>query len=297
MTPPQLVDLCASAYLRELAVSTELGWSAHNPSIAHGPFGYCCIVRSANYVYRNGNFVCTSPDQMVRTTNYFCTMDDDLNVVSMTPIDESWVRRPILFPWVQNVEDYRLYWDGGWRAIGTIREHREDGLPQMARDRLGVLDDGTVYVTERSIMRHTENTCEKNWVPIGSTDTFLYSAHPTRYVLPDGTMSEPTENPRADFPNTLRGGSQLLPCKGGWLAVTHEVTWQPTRHYWHRFVRYNHDLHLVAWSEPFFFLSPGTEFAAGLTWWDGNYVVSFGNNEERALLAIVPTHEVDVLIR
>ena len=268
----------------------------HNPSIAQGPDGeYRVIVRSSNYVYRNGQFIATDPDNIVRTRNYLCDLDDNLGVTKMAWIDDTAVDPPVYYTLVRNMEDARLFWeDGYWWACGTSRQHRPDGTPKMALDRL----EGNVAV-ERIILEGPDDLlCEKNWVPIigAGGRTFLYDRFPAyTYTHRYNLWAESGVVPGVVAPNPpLRGGSQLIEIPGTprYLSVTHEVTWEPDRHYWHRFVLHALDYAVIAYSEPFYFVGPGCEFAAGVVAKGDDFVVSFGHAESRALFATVPKKQV-----
>jgi len=274
-------DLYPGTEFRDIMVSNTEGWSAHNPSIARGPDGYRCIIRSVNYVYRNGEFIPNDPAGVVRTRNYICDLDDSLQPVSMDLIDVSRVEGAAPFPHILNMEDARLFWNkNSWWVSGTVRYHRADGVPKIAVDRL----EGNVSA-ERRILKNDDDICEKNWMPIVGTGRWVYSVSPSKVVRNDGYLDM---NRHSDIPPHIRGSSQLVPWKDGYLGVTHEVTWEPTRYYWHRFIYFDSRGLAVSATEPFYFLSPGVEFANGLTVWQDKVVVSFGKNEERAILAVVP---------
>lgn len=258
------------------------GWTCFNPSIASNPNGkYRCIIRSSNYVLRNGNYLSIDPQGVIRTVNYLVDLDDDLNIYKVNAIDDSWVDHPILYPHVRGMEDARLFWnDESWCTSGTSRHHRPDGTPKIAVDKLQ-----DYAVIERRVMKDGDDVCEKNWMPIADTGEWVYSVSPSIVTYNGRFLSNGTD---CDLPADLRGSSQLVPWKDGYLGVTHEVTWEPDRCYWHRFIYFDFRGIAVAATEPFYFLSPGIEFANGITLWNDKVVVSFGHRDERALLAIVP---------
>ena len=297
MMRPALADLCDNVRYREIVATTVPGWSAHNPSIAVGPDGqYRCNVRSSNYVFRNGQFIVTHHDGVIRTRNFLCDLNDDLGVENMEWVDDTAVTPEVQYTLVRNLEDGRLFYqDGSWYMLGNSREHRADGIPKIALDRL----DGH-YAVERTIFDGPDPwRCEKNWVPmldsLGGTGDFLYSTLPTVTYNAEFDLMETQFDQADELPGIeLRGGSQVIPVPGSrnFITVTHEVTWEPDRHYWHRFILFNDLMGVEGYSDPFYFLSPGTQFVAGLVAKDDDFVISFGHHESRALFASVPQANV-----
>jgi hypothetical protein len=287
---PRITDAYPGSYLREIVTSLTPGWSAHNPSIAQGPDGeYRCIVRSASYVFRDGAFLPTQPDGVVRTVNFLCALDQKLNVTEMLRIDDSEVDQDV-YPWVRGLEDARLFWyDGDWYSAGTLLQHDPNGIPKIALDHLV----GNRVMSRRILPGPDPERCEKNWMPIlrSSPMQFVYGVDPPTIIDAFGDFREGAP---VGTPATLRGGTQVLSVNCGdypeiWgIALTHEVTWEPHRKYWHRFVSFDVRGTTNGWSEPFYFIDHGCEFAAGIVEWGDNYAVSFGTGEERAMLAIVP---------
>ena len=286
--------------IRDLVTAFTPGWSVLNPSIAKGPGGYKCIVRSSNFVERSGEYLVNDPENIVRTVNYLCDLDDNLRITSMEPIDTSEVEPEVKFSLVQNMEDARLFYQYGyWWASGTSREHREDGVPKIALDRLvGAKAVERTYLDGDDYYR-----CEKNWMPLLSPvlgkhsekrPWFVYSCSPS--LVTDGSQVPiPYDNPPT--PEDFRGSSQVIPVNGGsaYVGVTHEVTffqhapgqrWQ--RQYWHRFCRFDIYGALVSWSDPFYFIDPGIEFANGIVEWNDHFAITFGYRDERAMIATVP---------
>ena len=280
--------------IRDLVTAFKPGWSVLNPSIAKGPGGYRCIVRSSNFVERNGEYLVNDPENIVRTVNYLCDLDDQLRIITMEPIITSAVEPEVKFSLVQNMEDARLFYQNGyWWASGTSREHREDGVPKIALDRLVHGE-----AVERTYLDGDDHyRCEKNWMPLLAPSTrpmWVYSCSPSITTDGFGNLFAYGNPPT---PEDFRGSSQVIPVNGGsaYVGVTHEVTfyqhapgqrWQ--RHYWHRFCRFDGSGALVSWSEPFYFMEPGIEFANGIVEWNDHFAVTFGYRDERAMIATAP---------
>ena len=295
----QITEVYPGTTVRDIVTSTTPGWSVLNPSIAQGDASYRCIVRSSNFVERNGEYLVTDPENIVRTKNYLCDLSpSDLSIQSFDLIDTSEVEPEIKFSLVQNMEDARLFFHRGyWWASGTSREHRSDGTPKIALDRLV-----GAKAVERTYMDGPDYySCEKNWMPFPIEEDWhrwVYNCASSQ--ITDGAVIREF-GPSGDAPREMRGSSQVIPItgRGDFIGVTHEVTFfQTTNHqrwqrqYWHRFVLFDERGCLINWTEPFYFVSPGIEFANGIVEWQDHFAVSFGHRDERAMLALVPTAPV-----
>ena len=267
-----------------------------NPSICRHPrSGYLCLVREVNYRYIDGRYVRTDGSDSIKTTYRVARLDDDLTVTDSWPLDDALVRtEPPRFP-VHGVEDLRLFRaHDGWRASGTIRQHRADGLCQIMALRLEGIDEGAPRVTEaRLLPSMSPGRHEKNWMPIeGRSGSWMWSADPTVILRLDDVTGSLMPNRAARGEVRLRGGSQVIRWRDGWLAVVHDVRPRDTKHgrmneYRHRFVRWDDSL-VAPWvSEPFRLGDDelGLEFCAGLAIGSSDtLVLSTGIADDRAEL-------------
>jgi hypothetical protein len=103
-----------------------------------------------------------------------------------------------------------------------------------------------------------------------------------------------------DFP---RGGSQVLPWKDGYIALTHEV--DLTKHetgrkdgvYTHRFVIWNKDFDVVKCSEQFSIMNGLVEFSCGMCEYnDNDMLITFGFLDNAAFVLRCPKTAIDKFI-
>lgn len=250
------------------------------------------ILRSSNYTLDNeGYYHMSSPDGVIRTKNALVTLDDDLNMVDYEYLripEERW--GPVKFPLVRGLEDARIHWkDEAWHIYGTLREHRSDGLCEIAAGRI----EGN-QIVDRFIYDNPEpGRHQKNWMAMSGTDSFIYLVQPPG-VVRSGFLDTDAMSPRQDpVAEGFRGSSQAIRLDDGWIAVTHEVDWSTgRRRYFHRFVQFDSLGYALSYTEPFFIVKPEIEFVAGIVEHKGNYVLSFGYRDLWAGLAHVPQKEV-----
>jgi hypothetical protein len=107
--------------------------------------------------------------------------------------------------------------------------------------------------------------------------------------------------PLAFAVDQFRGGSQVIPFLGGWLALMHEARQRPDnqkRYYQHRFVFFEYTGLVKFISLPFVFHDKIIEFAAGLAWHPDNkrLVISYGVADKEAWVATITSHDVSELL-
>lgn len=123
---------------------------------------------------------------------------------------------------------------------------------------------------------------------------WMYSSDSARIIDVQGQLvSDIVTHIAAD---SFRGGSQLMPLNNGWLGIIHESHTMPDnrRRYMHRFVWYDAFGRLNKYSEAFYLVNLGIEFAAGLARQPGTdcVIVSFGAADRDSRLAIFQLREI-----
>jgi hypothetical protein len=245
-----------------------------NPTIARREdSGYVSLVRQVNYCYENGFYVRRDGSDVIRTSYNVVRLNDDLEIISRAPLDDSAIRvSDPKFP-VHGIEDLRIFRRGEkWFASGTVREHRFDGLCQiMLAEIVDIDSEHPVLVNGVLLPTMHPNKHEKNWMPVeGEEHAWVWGVDPTVVLRLDQATQSLVPSRSAKGNLQLRGSSQVIQFSGGWIAVVHEVVPSATnrfqRSYQHRFVRWNNDFSDCRISESFHLANDenGLEFCAGL---------------------------------
>lgn len=275
-------------------------WRHMAPSICRGPDGpdgrptYLMTLRTVNYVTMpNGSHDFVPPvGQPISTRNWLLTLDAQL------AITEGWeIHLPVDWPSIQyqevrGMEDLRLTYAGGRpQIVGNAREIDPHGWCQQIHAEV----HGNQMTNWRIISKVPPERHEKNWMPIVGGNRYVYLCDPL-IIAQEGhflTVSRPTKIHAERF----RGSSQVIPWRGAWLCIIHEVEWRNgLSHYRSRFVEFNEDLNAIRRvSRSFYFHHHGIEIATGLAPGPDpdQLVVSFSWMDREAWLATIDDRDVD----
>jgi FkbM family methyltransferase len=154
----------------------------------------------------------------------------------------------------------------------------------------------------------SDNNWEKNWMPILEMPYhFVRWSNPTEIIKYDIEKNTTTvvykkeQNTKLEnLKENLRGSSQVISWKGGYLAVVHE-NYYTTYIDWpyktgHRFLFWDKDWNLIKFSEEFFFFSQGIEFCAGLIYQDNQFLLSISIDERENFIIECPSSIVEEMM-
>lgn len=262
-------------------------------------------IRHVNFNTDGGNYTSLAPDQQIRTRNFWVEWDPTGKLLQSFEIVDGLNWEKIEYP-VKGLEDLRIFFHHGrWKF--TCTSHEKTGLPQMM---LGVLTvdpdrDSQRWMIES--LHHLQGAdvqpIEKNWLPFLDDSgelKILYHSDPTRI----GHLDEDTAELFIDTVHSpqwngedFRGSAPPIPFRDGYLYLIHEVAFQEWRRYTHRFIWMDHQYKIQRVSMPFYFDTPGVEFATGLAW-DGTFLwVGYGWEDKEARLRRMTGQELDSLWR
>jgi hypothetical protein len=301
---PLFKDLGGETYL--LADKNQLKdplWSLCNPSIGVDDSGlYAVVFRSSNLILDFPQYhLKITTGNLVKNRVYFAELDADLRTFKNFS-EISIVNCP--FPIKRGIEDFRLFWrDNSWWMLGVVYE-----VGYMSYPRVGLFKYNKDKKEAKFIHIYRspkgEKAVEKNWMlPYKENPNFDF-IYECGVATKDDIIVVDQKTPEYKF----RGGSCLLDLGDStYLAVVHRnymapYSWyQPEsfgvlqgviRNYSHCFVRYNWYGEIIQYTEPFQFISPGVEFAAGMVEHGGQLIISFGKQDASSHIAKISKEKV-----
>lgn len=277
------------------------GPSCMNPSVLVVDDKILVNIRNVNYtLYHSemnvfehswGPLVYVHPenDLHLRTVNYILELDDNLDMIYYSKIDTS--KFDTYEPQWEfiGLEDVRLIeWNGKIYGIGVRRDLDKVGTGRMEFSEFEFFETEVKEISRYRIPGPPPDNeyCMKNCTPIQDKPfTLLKWTNPTALMkfYPDGKSSEViTTNEYKSGYADMRGGSQVIKYKDGYISLIHETYLYRSEQdkknatYRHRFVVWDKDFKEQKFSKIFSFMNIKIEFCCGLAEYKDDYLISFG---------------------
>jgi FkbM family methyltransferase len=235
-------------------------------------------------------------DIKLRTTNWYCTLDKDLNISSYSKINTSKLDIEPVWEFI-GLEDGRLVrWDDKLYLCGVRRDVKTNGEGRMELSELEIHKNIVKEVKRHRIEPPNDpnSYCEKNWMPvIDMPFHFVKWSNPTELVKVniENNISETIILKDGVGPHqNLRGGSQIIPYGDDRICIIHEVDlWknklqQKDAKYTHRLVIWDKDWNIKHISDSFSFMDGEIEFCCGLAEYQGDLLITFGFQDNAAYI-------------
>jgi predicted GH43/DUF377 family glycosyl hydrolase len=253
----------------------------------------------SNYEHQWGPLLYLNPedDLTLTTTNYFCELDSNFNAIGFSQVDTGKLDQKPLWEFV-GLEDGRIVkWDNKFYLCGVRRDTTTNGVGRMELSELQTIDNKVVETQRFRIPmpNNLDSYCEKNWMPISNIPYhFVKWVNPTEIVKYNPYTNECdvvfSSNQRIELPRDLRGGSQVIPYKDGYITITHEVYFYDSEAgrkngtYRHRFVIWDKEWNIKKITEEFDFMGAKIEFVCGMSKYRDSYLITFGFQDNCAYL-------------
>ena len=277
------------------------GYALLNPSVALVNKELYTVIRTVNYdIDKDGRYLIKhtetgeiTNDNPIHTRNYLAKLSEKLEIQTVSEILPPLLPKPE-YPLVVGFEDMRLFeFHGDMWTSSTMRELNREGWCEQV---LAKIDRSTKqpHIVEWHKMDDTAvRQHEKNWMPWVKDGAIRFAYHVNEIVDDYGKLV--SKMPLSFAVDQFRGGSQVIPFHGGWLALVHEAGQHDNkRYYQHRFVWFCYNGLIQYISLPFVFHSKQIEFAAGLAWHpdEKRLVISYGVADKEAWVATVDDHDI-----
>jgi len=309
--------------IKPLLISSKdlSGPSLTNPSVLVVDGKIIVNIRNVNYTLYHSelnkfehmwgplSYIHPENDNHLRTTNYIAELDNNLDIIYYKKIDTS------LFDTYQpqwefvGLEDCRLIeWEGKIYVCGVRRDLDTKGTGRMELSEIQFLNKEIKEISRYRIPGPPPDTeyCMKNCTPIeGKPFHLLKWTNPTS-IMKFNPIGKPSEVYETDeytpAKNDMRGGSQVIKYKSGYLTLIHETDLYNSEQgkknatYRHRFVYWNDNFQERKLSKLFSFLNMKIEFCCGMAEYKNNFLITFGAQDNAAYILRVPKFVVEDFI-
>ena len=298
----------------EIPVSFSEGLGLCNPSIFIDGDDILVNVRRVNYMFHMSashvwntafgptNYHHPDNDVKLRTENYMCKIDKNLNVIagSVKHVDYSKFYTEPKWNFIGE-EDVRIVrWNGKLYLTGCRRDTETTGISRME---LTEVDENAVEISRARVPAPFENNsyCEKNWMPvIDEPYTYVKWCNPLQVVRYDPETGKTEETLLKKYKIIsndtlcdLRGSSQVIKVDGYRIAIVHEVNLWTNRYgerearYYTRFIVWDEGWNIVKLSDRFWFMDFPVEFTTGMTYMNGNFIIPFAVYDNAAFICAI----------
>jgi hypothetical protein len=313
----------AGGDITPLLIPSELtnGTGLMNPSVMVKDGKITVIIRHVNYTFYHSEkklfqhpygpltYIHPENDVRLRTWNWYCEIGNDFKVNKHYKVDTSTfdIYEP-LWEFV-GLEDARIIeWNNKLYLSGVRRDTTTNGVGRMELSEIQVNKDSVKEISRVRIEppNNPNSYCEKNWMPvIDKPFHYVKWANPTELVKVDptnGTSQTVHLSNTINIPRDLRGGSQIIPYKDGYFAITHEVDLFKSEEgrkdavYYHRFIVWDKDFNILKITPEFHFMDADVEFCVGIAEYKNEYLITFGFQDNAAYLLRAPKTTIEEFI-
>ena len=263
------------------------------------------------FEHQYGPLVYLNPenDITLTTKNFFCELDEKMNIVKSTKVDTSKLDVKPIWEFI-GLEDARVVrWDGKLYLCGVRRDTTTNGVGRMELSEIEVSTDSVKEISRVRIDAPAPNTsyCEKNWLPIFDKPYhFIKWTNPTEVVKADPVTGAcetvVLQELNAGYSGNIRGGSQVISWEDGYLCLNH-ITYlfkselqRKNARYRHVFTKLDKDFKIQKVSKEFSFMEGEIEFACGMAQLNDDLLITFGFQDNASFLLKTPKKIVENLL-
>lgn len=298
--------------IKKLTLPYEMseGVGVCNPSVFIDNGKILCNIRKVNYflhlslsnhwnsAFGPTNYHHRDDDVNLRTENYMCELDDDLNIIEGSIKKVNYKEYEPKWNFVGE-EDVRIVkWEDRLYLTGCRRDTENTGISRME---LSEVDSDMNEISRARIPAPGDNNsyCEKNWMAIiDKPYQYVKWCNPLEIVEYD-TKTKTTKDilikeqtlDSIDVLCDLRGSSQVINVDNYYIAIVHEVNLWHNRYaersakYFTRFIVWDENWNTVKLSQRFWFMNFPIEFTNGLAYDGHDFIIPFSVSDNAAYIA------------
>ena len=297
------------------------GTGLMNPSILEYDNKIIVNLRHVNYTFYHSEaklfqhqygpltYVHPENDIHLRTFNYYLELNNNFEIVRYNLVDTSlFDTYEPLWEFI-GLEDARLvFWDNKLYMTGVRRDTTTNGQGRMELSEIEINEEGVKEISRVRVEapRDKNSYCEKNWMPfLDKPYHYIKWSNPTEIVKVDisnGSSTTIFDGQYVPALTDFRGGSQIISYTDKYIAIIHEVNLfnsevgRKDAVYRHRFALWDSNFQLIKYSEPFSLMDGHVEFATGMILHEGNFLITFGFQDNAAFLLKINSEVIKNLL-
>jgi len=261
--------------------------------------GYRMNVRYVNYyINEHGNYL--NFGNYITTINKYLDLDSNLAITNEQMMEFKFVDRRYV-----GIEDVRIFNDvetDKLLCIGT-GYHQNEQIGIVAGD----YDLVNYQIKDKEIVTNFSNSdCEKNWVFFdykGKTHV-IYDWHPLKICKIESNtniLTRVVEKETPSYFSKMRGSTCGFKYKNGttdelWF-VTHIVSYEQPRHYYHAIVVFDTEMNVLRYSAPFKFEGEPIEYCLSIVVEDERVLINYSNWDRTTRVGVYDKKYIDSIVK
>ena len=259
---------------------------------------YFINYRLVNYIIEKNSGRYLNCDKQIITYNKFCHVDNNFNpILSTNSINEKIFESKETTRQYVGVEDLKIYYDkytDSIKFIGTgFHENNCIGIVS------GDYNIDNIFIEPNEIKSNfTNNICEKNWVffDYKNSTHIVYKWYPLQIckINHNNTLDLiETKNSMPLIFENIRGSTCGFTFNNEIWFISHLVSYEDPRCYYHIFVIFDLDMNLKRYSAPFCFEGQPIEYCIGLIVEEDRVIISYSVWDNKSKIAIYDKKYID----
>jgi tetratricopeptide (TPR) repeat protein len=256
--------------------------------------GYCMNIRYVNYsIHPNGQY--TNCDSHIISLNKCVRLDKQFNVISETFFETEFVNKTYI-----GIEDVRIYNTKNNEIIfiGTgLHERNCIGIMYGKYDEMH-----NKFISHELTSSFSNERVEKNWIYVHYKDEthIVYKWNPLQICRLDEERNQIILRETKVMPkifDMVRGSTcGFLYTNEIWF-VTHIVSYESPRHYYHMIVVMDHDMNLLRYSAPFKFEGEAIEYCLSIVVEDDRLLMNYSTWDRTTKIGIYDKKYIDSITK
>lgn len=256
--------------------------------------GYIMNMRLVNYIIDENGYYHNCDDYII-SVNKYIELSRDFKTVNEKLIDSFFDDRRYI-----GIEDVRIF-KGGENLIfmGTgLHQNGNIGISS------GVYNKDVEYMNAVEIKPSFSNSnCEKNWVFVNIENELrvIYQWYPLHICkLNDSTRTLDLVRKEENVPKIfkhMRGSTSGAEFNNEIWFITHIVSYEQPRHYYHLFVVFDKSMKLLRYSAPFKFQEECIEYCIGLIVEEDRVIVPYSSWDRTTKISIYEKKYIDSILK
>ena len=257
--------------------------------------GYVMNVRYVNYyITSSGSYI--NCDKHIITSNMLVELDTDLNIVDKKLFDTVFNDRRYI-----GVEDVKIFHEQNTDKIVFIGTgfHNNNKIGIVYGDYDATID--TLVATEVTSNFSNEG-CEKNWIYVNyKNDTHIvYKWSPLQICKMDKETNKIDIVETREMPKIfshMRGSSCGFSYKNEIWFLTHLVSYENPRHYYHLIVVFDENMNLQRYSAPFKFEGDPIEYSLSIVVEDERVLINYSTWDRTTSIGVYDKKYIDSITK